>query len=170
MRRPSRRLLRSLGLKHINVATRLKQLSLFKKVKMSLRREVSSQYLKGDHKGNQAALLVVADRKTRSNIHELWLTTFRIYFRENSLPRGLLEESCKNRLPKLSVEAIKTHWEKPIELTLAGQLVKAVHWAECWTRQPPEVPYTSYFYGQNVFWKFEGTFPRSLLTSYTYTH
>jgi len=53
----SRRLPRSLRLKHTSVEERLKQLGLFKKVKRRLGREVSSQYLKGSHKDNGAALL-----------------------------------------------------------------------------------------------------------------
>lgn len=41
----------------MNIEERLKHLSLFKKVKRRLGREVSSQYLKGSHKDNEAALL-----------------------------------------------------------------------------------------------------------------
>lgn len=41
----------------MNIEERLKQLGLFKKVKRRLGREVSSQYLKGSHKDNEAALL-----------------------------------------------------------------------------------------------------------------
>lgn len=53
-RGPSRRLPRSLGLKHVNVEERLKQLGLFKKAKRRLGREL---VFEGSQKDNRAALL-----------------------------------------------------------------------------------------------------------------
>lgn len=63
-------------------------------------------------KTTEPLFLVVADGKTKSNNHELWLKRLRTDIRVNLFTRGVVQERFTQELISLSMEAFKTHGGK----------------------------------------------------------